>query len=332
MKEDHYILLLQKQLAGDISNDEQSQLDLWLADSEANQRIAVSVKKAWHLSAGFTSDVDLDLDADFQKIETRLNTEKQDAKIRPLLHRRWVLRLAAAVLLLVVGRFVLKKYLTPAVQYQVVNTAEKPSAKPIELLDGSKVWLNANSRLTYFTTAVSNERTVKLEGEAFFDVARDASKPFVVELPTGAVKVLGTSFTALENEDNIEVTVSTGTVRLTPIGSEKSVTMTANQKGVFDKKAGQLSVVESAGLNELAWHTQKLVFDETPLKKVVVRLEEFYETQIEIENTALENCPVTATFDNKTIKVVVETLDTILGTSSSKTVEGGYILKGGQCQ
>ena len=331
MKEDRYISLIQKQLAGDISTEERSQLEQWLADSEDNQRVANSIEKAWQLSENFSGDVDLDLDADFQKIEGRLGTENQVTKIRPLLHRRWLLRLAAAALLLIVGRFVLKNYLTPAVKYEVANTHDQPSQKPIELLDGSKVWLNANSQLTYFTTAISKERRVKIKGEAFFDVAKDADKPFVVELPSSEVTVLGTSFSALENEHTVEVTVSTGKVKLTPNDSEMSITMMANQKGVFDKKQGQLAVTDSDGLNELSWHTKKLVFEGTPLNKVIESLEEFYETQIEIEKKELENCPVSATFDNKTIQVVVETLDTILGTTSTNTADGGYLLKGGQC-
>lgn len=332
MKEDYYISLIQKQLAGEISRAEQGQLDEWLTASVENKRVKKTIQKAWELSEGFSQEVELDMEADFEKIEQRLDPIKKEAKIRPLLHRRWLLRIAAAFLVLVIGRYALNNYLTPTVKYEVATTDEEAAKKPVELLDGSKVWLNAHSKLTYFTTAVSKERRVKIEGEAFFEVAKDASKPFVVEHSSGEVTVLGTSFSTAETPDNIIVNVATGKVKLSPKNSDQSIVMQANERGVFDKKRSQLKKEKLNDLNIISWHSQKLVFNDTPLDQVLLTIIDHYNTPINLENKSLDTCPISATFNQKSIGTVIKTLATIIGAEIGQTTNGEYLLMGGSCE
>ncbi len=333
MKEDHYILLIQKQLTGEITSEEQSQLDNWLATSPDNQRIGKSIEKTWALSEGFTQDVDLDLEGDFQKIENKLLEEdKPEAKVRPLPYRRWLLRVAAVFLLLAAGSYVWKKYLTSAVKHEVVSTGDKASEKPIELLDGSKVWLNANTKFTYFSSSVSKERRVILDGEAFFEVAKDASKPFVVETLSAEVTVLGTSFSVLEKHSDVEVNVATGKVKLSPKESDEAITLIVNERGIFKKTEGQLIKEQLQDPNKLAWHTKKLIFDNTPLKTALSTISEFYGTPINLENEELENCILSASFDHKSIDTVLEIIATVFGAEISQSPTGDYTLKMGECQ
>jgi ferric-dicitrate binding protein FerR (iron transport regulator) len=333
MKDDQYILLIQKQLTGDITPHEQSLLDGWLASAD-NQRVAKRIQKAWTLSEGFSQDVDLDLEADFQKIENKLGGHwQQEAKIRTLIPRRVLLRVAAVILLLIIGRFAWENFVATDVVYALATTTDQPSDAPIELLDGSKVWLNAETKLTYFTTPVKNERRVKMEGEAFFEVAKDASKPFVVETPSGEVTVLGTSFNVSEKTvGHVAVAVATGKVELSPKGSDSAIILLPNEKGIYNADNSELIREDSKNLNELAWRTKKLVFDNTTLSSAISTIQDFYHVSIQIENKDLENCPLTATFDNKPIGTVLETLTTLLGAESEQLATGEYVLKGGKCQ
>ncbi len=332
MKEDHYILLLQKQLSGDLTLKEKSALAHWLAASAQNEKVAKSVRKAWELSEGFSQEVDLDLDVDFLKIEERIAEQgNHQAKVRPLLHRRWILRVAAAIVLVVAGNYILQNYLQPAAKYQVATAGNEPSEKAIQLQDGSKIWLNANTELSYFTNSISKERRVKLDGEAFFEVAKDASKPFIVETPSGEVTVLGTSFSVKERTEIIEVNVATGQVKLSPIGSKQAITMTANEQGIFNKKTGELRKNTSPVSNKLAWHTGQLMFDNTPLVQTIKTIQDFYSVKISLSDEGLQSCPVTATFAKKTIESVLETLATLLGAEVEKAGEANYLLKGGSC-
>lgn len=333
MKDDQYILLIQKQLAGDISPQEQSQLDGWLASAD-NQRVAQRIQQAWVLSGGFSQGVDLDLEADFKQIERKLGGHwRQETKIRTLTPRRVLLRVAAVALLLIIGRFAWENFVATDVVYALATTTEQPSDVPIELLDGSKVWLNADTKLTYFTTPVKNERRVKLEGEAFFEVAKDASKPFVVETSSGEVTVLGTSFYVTErNLGHVEVAVATGKVKLSPKESDSAITLLPNEKGVYNADNSELIIEDFKNFNELAWRTKKLVFDNTTLSSAILTIQDFYHVTIQIENKNLENCPLTATFDNKPVGTVLETLTTLLGAASEQLPTGEYVLKGGKCQ
>ncbi len=333
MKEDRYILLVQKQLAGEITPGEQTLLDDWLADSPDHRQLAASLRKAWSLSEGFSQELNIDLEADYQKIEQKLGEEQPAAKIHPLFQRRWVLRAAAVILLLIVGHYAWENYGTPTVIYADVATGNLPAEAPVELLDGSQVWLNANSKLTYFASAVNHERRVKLEGEAFFVVAKDENIPFVVESASGEVTVLGTSFNVSERSvGRVEVAVATGKVALSPKGSESTVILLPNEKGIYLTDSSELIRETSDHLNELAWHTKKLVFDNTKLAEAVSSLSSFFRQTVDIQNEQLLDCPVTASFDNKPIETVLETLATLTGATIKELPTGGYVLTGGACQ
>ncbi len=335
MKHDLYISLLQKELSGQLASEEKAALEAWLANSPEHQRMAESVRKAWELSGGFSEDLELDMEADFEKIKNRIAvpTEKPSAKVVPL-HRRWLLRAAAALVLLAVGPYVVKKFLQPAVKYEVVYTKEDPRKEAVELADGSKVWLNANSRLSYFMSAVGKERRVKLEGEAFFEVARDESKPFVVETLSGEVTVLGTSFSVNEAPAgaDLAVHVASGMVKLQPKGSSEHLILTKNEKGIFLKNENKLEKSTDPNLNTLAWHTRRLSFQNTLLKDALIAITQLYRVEVKTENPAIENCPLTVTFDQKPLDTVLATLQTLLGAEVEKTAEGKYRLKGGRCE
>ncbi|MEZ4963296.1 MAG: FecR domain-containing protein [Saprospiraceae bacterium] len=334
MKEDLYISLLQKELSGGLAPEERASLDSWLAGSPEHRRIAQSVRKAWELSGGFKQDVELDMEADFEKIRHRIaRVEKAPARVVPL-RRRWALRVAAAVVLLLVAPFVVKKFLRPGVPSEVAFAGDQPRSEAVALVDGSRVYLNANSRLTYFAAAGGKERRVKLEGEAFFDVARDESKPFVVETPSGEVTVLGTSFSVQERPDgtSIEVEVASGKVKLQPKGGGSHLILVKNEKGIFYKQENKLEKTVDPGLNDLAWHTRRLSFQNTSLKDALAAINRLYQVEVKTNNPATENCPLTVTFDQKNLDTVLATLQALLGAQLERQVDGSYLLTGGRCE
>lgn len=335
MTKENYILILQKQLSGEITPEEQSQLDAWLAQSPDNQAIAKTVRKTWELSEGFAQNVELDLDDDFSKIEAKIGAGgNEGAKIRRLRSRRRWLGIAAALVLLIAAPFIIQHFLQPAVKYESFASGEQPAKNPIELLDGTKVWLNASSALTYFTTSVSGERRVKLEGEAFFDVAEDAERPFVVETTAGEVTVLGTSFSVknFESVNEFTVHVATGKVKMAPNDHPKSLTLEANESGVFQKKDGRLEKQSNDNLNELVWHTRTLRFSDDPLPEALAVISRYYGVQLVIETQALMACTLTGNFKNKEFSSVKTTLETFLGAEVVEVGDRKFALRGGRCE
>jgi len=335
MTEEHYILILQKRLSGEITPEEEKQLSDWLSQSPDNQRIADSVESIWQTSESFSNEIKLDMDADFSSIEKKLGIgEKKEAVVRTLPSRRRWLRIAAAILLLAAAPFVIKNFLQPAVKYQVVYTEDKPLKEAVELPDGSKVYLNAHSELSHFTTSISGERRVKLTGEAFFDVARDTERPFIVETQAGEVTVLGTSFSVKneKGEADLTVHVATGKVQMQPSGSEKKLILVNEESGYYKAADRTLQKVKNKSMNELSWHTKKITFEGSPLSEVLTSIGQSFDTQIELIESSISDCPVHATINLKSVESAAQTLATLLGAEIVKVEEKKYELRGGRCE
>jgi ferric-dicitrate binding protein FerR (iron transport regulator) len=336
MEEELYISLLQKRLSGPLTPQEQSSLDDWLAQSPDNQSVAEQVSKTWDLSKGFSQEVELDMDADFERLERRIAQaeEKPAAKVMALKPKRSWLAIAAAILALLVAPFVLRKFLGSEAKMDSFATADAPAQQPMLLADGSKVWLNAHSSLEYFTEDKGKRRCVKLSGEAFFEVAKNPERPFVVETQLGEVTVLGTSFNVRNKpgKPTLEVNVSTGKVRLQPSGSPQHLLLVADETGIYDQQKNTL--VKSTGManNTAAWHTAKLVFDNAELSEVLQQLSVLYGTGLSVENQAVGNCPLTVSFEGATIDAALETIGAILGAKVERDSVGNYKLTGGRCK
>jgi len=335
MEEELYISLLQKKLNGSLMPDEQSELDDWLAQSPDNQLVARQVERAWQLSGGFSQDVELDADADFERLERRIAAAEATtgAKVVSMKPRRNWLAIAAAILLLLVAPLVLRKFMADDAERGRFATGDSPAEQPVELADGSKVWLNAQSSLQFFTENEGKQRRVELTGEAFFEVAKDPQRPFVVKTNLGVVTVLGTSFNVrnLSESPTLEVNVSTGKVRLQPTGVKENLLLVANETGVFDQNKNSLVKTSGAFNNTAAWHTNKLVFENTSLDEVLRQLAALHGVVLSVENQAVAQCPVTVTFEKAALDAALETLGTLFGAKVEKTPKGGFRLTGGRC-
>ncbi|MDW7691829.1 FecR domain-containing protein [Flammeovirgaceae bacterium SG7u.111] len=178
----------------------------------------------------------------------------------------------------------------------------------VELPDGSIVNMNAGSKLTYPKNFSSTHRTVSLEGEAFFDIARDTLKPFHIQTKDMEVKVLGTSFnvSAYPEEDETAVAVKSGKVAVAHQLSEKSHFLVKNQLYVLDKTTGESSVFERSIEQELLWMSGVLTFEHSPFPKVKRMLERWYDVEIYITDNEINSYKLTGTHANENILAVLE--------------------------
>ncbi len=188
----------------------------------------------------------------------------------------------------------------------------------ISLQDGSRVWLNADTRLEYAKDFQSKAtRDVYLIGEAFFDVVEDKNRPFIVHTKDVEIKVLGTSFNvkAYSKEAKVETTLVKGKVSIEHQNDDDEITLIPNQRAVYVKEAGKV-VVENNIETETytSWKSGILTFDDQPFNEIIPVLERWFNVTIHTENAASLECRFTAKINNKTLEEVLElfkTSDTI---------------------
>ena len=201
---------------------------------------------------------------------------------------------------------------TSAVAHQEITSPSGIRTK-INLPDGTKVWLNAGSTLTFPVQFVGSERTVDLSGEAFFDVFKNKKSPFVVRSSKARVKVLGTSFNfrSYEAEKNIEVVLREGKVLFeSEYGNRKSdMVMQPGTRLVTDKESGEIELTRENINKYIAWHENKLVFDESPIQELALKLERWYGIEVIIDDDQLNNYRFTTTFEGEPLQTVLELLE-----------------------
>lgn len=157
----------------------------------------------------------------------------------------------------------------------------------VVLADGTKVWLNANSRLRYPTRFTSAQRTVELEGEAYFDVASLERKgkrvPFYVKTRAQTVEVLGTEFNINSFDENITTTLVEGQVALTYKGDGKQHILVPNDQIVYSERTHTHERKKIDPYYFAAWKDGNFAFEGTPLKSVMADIARWYNVEIHYE-------------------------------------------------
>lgn len=194
-------------------------------------------------------------------------------------------------------------------------------AVEVVLDDGTAVIVNRHSRLRYSRKFDQHERKVYLSGEAWFDVARDTTIPFVIDVGAALVEVLGTSFNvnAYKENSTVEITVKSGLVALSAKKDQKNlIVMKAGSGGSYDKIQRELKLVPSPDPNNISWRTRELFFEGTSLKEVIGLLSRVYDVHIVIINQELEDCPLTVTFRNQSLDAILKVLESTLDLKVSR--------------
>ncbi|WP_187269554.1 FecR family protein [Flagellimonas hymeniacidonis] len=184
------------------------------------------------------------------------------------------------------------------------NTIRVPYGKrfSVNLSDGTEVFLNSGSSLKYPVSFLdTGQRSVFVKGEAYFDVAPDASRPFIVRTDLTEVKVLGTRFnvSAYEEDDFIDVALVEGAVNLRPLSGAKKNTLTPMNPGQlarFGKLTGEISLVDVNTNLYTMWMQNRLVFRNQTFDDILRKLERHYNVDFENHNEKLGREEFNATF------------------------------------
>ena len=156
----------------------------------------------------------------------------------------------------------------------------------LKLSDGTSVWLNANSTLSYPSSFKGDEREVELSGEAYFEVAKNDKMPFIVKTRETRVRVLGTHFniSAYAGDDFEKTTLLEGSVKVSH--STQSVILKPGQQGVIEELNKDIKVKEVDLQRELAWKDGYFIFKDDNIKDVMKQISRWYDVDVAYETTA----------------------------------------------
>ena len=223
-------------------------------------------------------------------------------------------RTAAAIMLpiFLLHQYVVQPVLKKSEPQEMITISSAPGMVTKTILpDGSEVWLNALSSLTYPQRFTEKERAVQLSGEAYFKVVSDKKHRFNVETRKMVVSAYGTEFNvnAYESETSHEVTLARGQVEVSSeAGSKATKVLAVNEKAILRVETGNIHVVAADTYVETAWKDGKMVFRREKLDKIVTRLSRKFGVDIRLEGDRLKEYEYTATFTDETLEDILDLL------------------------
>jgi transmembrane sensor len=212
---------------------------------------------------------------------------------------------AAAILIVAFGLSYLLFFILKSPLAETSTEANVQSE--INLPDGSHVWIHSSSKIQYPKKFNKDKREVFLDGEAYFEITKDPTKPFIVHTHEATTQVVGTSFDLrnYKGEKHVELTVFSGKVIF---GSSKKVEVISGSRVVFEKNSGELRQNQVKGFNSLAWKTKRLQFEDTPLDEVLVDLARYFTVPFEMKTKDKLNCHFSGNFNNPQLEDMLKAL------------------------
>jgi transmembrane sensor len=334
--------LLARHLAGETNEQEQLEVFTWLKKDIANSSLYQEISSDWEKVKIMKEMNQFNVDSGWDKLKDRIaaapggsakmKQEKRRANL--FLSGSPFLRIAAAIALLVMAGLS---------SYWGVSAIKQTSARTIAtsgtdhqtrvvLPDGSTVFLNSNTKITYSKHFNKGLREVRLMGEAYFDVKHNTGQPFIIYTGKAGIKVLGTSFNvqAYKSSGQIEVYVESGKVELFETeNTRNSITIEPGFIGSMNNI--EVNKQRNTNSNYLAWKTKKLYFNNTDLATVAKGIQDVFKVQLIFDNPGMTTCKYTGKFENnETLDIVLETICTVYNTKWERK-DDTVILSGPGC-
>jgi len=260
-------------ITGEIDPADKKTVKEWIHQSPENEKYFYHLRDVWESAATKNPNTKLSTDKSWKRIKKKSHSTKNKEQ-----HVYTLLKIAA-IFIIAFGLGVLfDSFFSPFEGYsgeQKYNITETPrgSKSKIILADGTVVWLNAGSKLTYPVNFSKKERLVELEGEGFFEVKKNERKPFIVQASDIKIKALGTSFNvkAYAEEGTIETTLVEGLVAIQKEMEEEAILLKPNQKATFYKESNTEKVETITKKDETTGTAQLRTEKQNPVQgKVVV--------------------------------------------------------------
>jgi transmembrane sensor len=286
----------------------------------------------WKGLGGSAGDDMIDVDKAWLNVQSKLEADNAKTAVPdPTVHfLRYTFVRIAAVGLIILGLGSAAIYMNYSGYFSkkiTVTTGINQKNFVVALSDGSKITMNRNSEFSYRENFGKHTRNVTLKGEAFFEIAPDASKPFIIDAGKANVKVVGTSFNVItENQESaVEVYVKTGKVVLSDLDNSKSISLEPEYIGKLNSSLSDKSV--NSNPNYLSWKTEHLVYTGQTLDVVFKDLKRVYNMDIVADDSSILENPWSSPIDNGSQETIIRLICTSFNLSYVKAGEVYHLTK-----
>ncbi|WP_279136400.1 FecR family protein [Parabacteroides johnsonii] len=272
-----------KYIRGTASEEEKAEVNIWQKKYPENEKVLLQIARIYYACRTQERIVSRDPLRAYWKVDKKLKSQKKDHYA--IFYRIVIelLKVAAIVLILLGGNFLLQKD-DQMESFPSFQTLYVPAGQRAELVlpDSTRVWLNANSKLVYSTSFKEGIRQVELDGEAYFDVKHNGDNPFVVRTKSMNVMVLGTEFnvSAYSGIEEFNIALLRGSVELNPSDRSGKYRMKAGEQVFY--KEGKYVSAEIGNMDYFKWKEGVLSFNNQPIHVIIDKLRLYYDIRIEV--------------------------------------------------
>jgi len=282
--------LLIRFICGQCSEQEKEEVINALLQDESLQKEFIALKNVWSL-AETVDPAKIDFSDEYQSISRKISRNRLKTILR-----------YAAVIVTIFGCGSILAYLEVKNNYTPYISSNKgietrfviPSGQTgeIQLPDGTVVWMNSGTVLSYSPDFSPTNRSIRLEGEAFFSVKHDSIHPFVVKTTSVNIKVLGTSFNVEAYNDSLHQTNTTlvsGKVEIQDLKNQKLAQLVPGQIARFSKQKGEIKIATVDTSFYTCWKNGYIMFNNSPLEEIIQKMERWYNVKFVIQNPKIKN-------------------------------------------
>lgn len=305
--------LLEKFRSGDMTSEELQDLKS-LMDTTSDQELRDILMSEWDKFDHYSPLPDEKVEKLYEKMNIKGGNVRRN---RVSLKNYWM-QIAASILFIIAGSLTVLTYMqnktiSSLAEQNVVIRSGDYGKSLVTLPDGTIVYLNAKSSLTYSQDFGRESRNVALSGEGFFEVKKDMKKQFTVKTGYMDITVLGTKFNvyAYQDKDIVEMSLVEGSVNIaTVLPPYKNINVKPNEKVTYYKKTGELTHESTSNEAETAWMKKELVFRSEKLENVFNCLSRKFAVSFNVEDESLLDDIYTGTFEDENIESILKVLKT----------------------
>ena len=295
--------IIGRKFEGDISQEEEGALKEWINSSTTNKQVYFQIKELWYHKQDQTNNSQAI--AAYDKLINRIKFaegNKAQTRVQQISFRvNQFVKYAAIIFLIFSFGFLSYYYVTEESAKNELCTISVPRGNKSEILlpDGSKIWLNNNSKLIYPKKFNNSERKVELIGEGYFEIQRNTKVPFIVKTSDINIKVVGTKFnvSAYPNDKFIETTLISGKVTVQAKDNpELQKTLSPGQSLTFDKISNNSSIHQVDTKFYTYWMKGEFIFKDEKFETLAKRIERIYNVEIVFEDPSLKEKTYTGDF------------------------------------